>query len=202
MRTHLRPRTVFPFLVAVGVGLFLSVASHELEWSESTTLVVGIALIGVLALFGTPLMLLPFAEAESDVRSKDRTTDRQVEGRRELNWIKPRYAKGEVHEVFVTGSSRRPVSVTWREAHNQVDANLVIFKRAHPQAWSIDNLRGVIEDEDVTLGRWHDFREAQNPTLSEELDRFVVLGSMASKVFASNDPELAEHSPLARAAGE
>jgi hypothetical protein len=60
MRLHApRLRTVLAFTVAAAVGVFLSVASHELAWPESTTLVVAVAMVTTLALFGTPLILLP-----------------------------------------------------------------------------------------------------------------------------------------------
>jgi hypothetical protein len=56
-----RVLTILPFVVAVGLGLFLSVASHELGWSTATSLVVAAALLFVLGALGVPLMMLPLA---------------------------------------------------------------------------------------------------------------------------------------------
>src|SRR5438034_3925885 len=53
-----RPRMALSLAAVVAVGVFLSVASHTLDWSRTTTVVVGAALVAVLGLFGTPLILL------------------------------------------------------------------------------------------------------------------------------------------------
>jgi len=59
MRSGLAPRLVFAVAVVVMVGVFLSVASHELGWSQTTTFVVGAAMVVIVSMIGTPLMLLP-----------------------------------------------------------------------------------------------------------------------------------------------
>lgn len=51
-------RKLIPISMAVLLGVFLAVASDALNWSGTSTLVVGCALVAVLALLGTPLMLL------------------------------------------------------------------------------------------------------------------------------------------------
>jgi hypothetical protein len=53
------------------VGTFLSVASNELNWSRTTTLVVGAALVAMLSLFGTPLLLLPISRPRPVRRDVD-----------------------------------------------------------------------------------------------------------------------------------
>ena len=58
-----------PLLAAVLVGGFLAAASAILDWSPTTTLVVGIALVAMLGLFGTPLLLLDFGD-ECDGHSR------------------------------------------------------------------------------------------------------------------------------------
>lgn len=59
-----------PVGIAAVIGVFLSVASHALNWSGTTTLVVGCALVGVLALTGTPLIMLPLGLSLSEVAPK------------------------------------------------------------------------------------------------------------------------------------
>ena len=51
-------RKLAPILMAVALGAFLAIASEALSWSGTTTFVVGCALTAVLALLGTPLLLL------------------------------------------------------------------------------------------------------------------------------------------------
>src|SRR4051794_313786 len=60
-------RVVLPVGVAVAVGVFLTVASHALDWSDTTTLVVGGAMAALLGLFGVPLVLLPIASDGREV---------------------------------------------------------------------------------------------------------------------------------------
>lgn len=52
-------RVVLAYVIAIACGVFVAVASNELDWSHSTTIVVGLALAALLGLLGTPLVLLP-----------------------------------------------------------------------------------------------------------------------------------------------
>lgn len=77
MKTHSgRLLLALPFAVAVACGLFLSVASHALAWSDSSVLIVGMALAALLGLLGTPLLFLARSEwpnEETHVKSAETT---------------------------------------------------------------------------------------------------------------------------------
>jgi len=66
LRVHLR--AILALGAAISVGAFLSVASHELNWTDATTFVVGGAMMLMLAMFGVPLILLASdgVDAEDD----------------------------------------------------------------------------------------------------------------------------------------
>jgi hypothetical protein len=64
-----------PVVAAMLVGGFLAVASAVLDWSSASTLVVGVALVAMLGLFGTPLLLLDFEGLASQARSKRRLSE-------------------------------------------------------------------------------------------------------------------------------
>lgn len=74
--SNLRYIKAIPLLAAVLVGGFLTAASSILDWSSTSTLVVGIALVAMLGLFGTPLLLLDFEDLARHVKL---TSDFEVE---------------------------------------------------------------------------------------------------------------------------
>ena len=61
-------RLALPFALAISAGVFLAVAGRALSWSDTTTLVVGVALAAMLGLLGVPLALLPLASMERPER--------------------------------------------------------------------------------------------------------------------------------------
>jgi hypothetical protein len=73
VRVHLR--ALLALGAAISVGAFLSVASHELNWTDATTFVVGGAMMFMLALFGVPLILLANdgVEASAAISSTQRS---------------------------------------------------------------------------------------------------------------------------------
>jgi hypothetical protein len=64
-------RIGLPIAVAVASGIFLSIASHALNWSSASIVVVGGALAAILGLLGTPLLLLSGAPGPSGLRSDE-----------------------------------------------------------------------------------------------------------------------------------
>jgi hypothetical protein len=64
-----RVRVALPIAVAIGSGLFLSIASHSLNWSDTSVFVVGAALAALLGLLGTPLLLLSW-ESSGELEQK------------------------------------------------------------------------------------------------------------------------------------
>jgi hypothetical protein len=80
MASPLKPRVrlVLPIATAAALGVFLSVASHELDWNATTVWVVGLVLAAVVGLLGTPLLLLPTdALAEYAARKTERPQSEQ-----------------------------------------------------------------------------------------------------------------------------
>lgn len=65
---RIQAQQAIPVLMAVVLGVFLAVASQALDWSGTSTLVVGCTLVAVLALVGTPLMLLDLDRLEEAPR--------------------------------------------------------------------------------------------------------------------------------------
>lgn len=72
---NMRYVKAIPIVAAILVGGFLAVASAALDWSPASTLVVAIALVAMLGLFGTPLLLVDFDALVSQSRSQRRLSD-------------------------------------------------------------------------------------------------------------------------------
>src|SRR4051794_23265128 len=64
-------RALLALILASAVGIFVAVASHALNWSDTSTLVVGISLTAVLASLGTPLIMLPWDQLREVDLSKE-----------------------------------------------------------------------------------------------------------------------------------
>lgn len=65
MNSVLRHRKTIPIVFVGALALFISVASHELNWSTTTTTLVGGALVAVTVALGVPLALLPIGRRDS-----------------------------------------------------------------------------------------------------------------------------------------
>ena len=63
------------FSIAVGIGIFLAVASHSLDWSGTTLCVVGCALVAVGSLLGTPLFFLTSENSKRPLHPTTADTD-------------------------------------------------------------------------------------------------------------------------------
>lgn len=72
-------RSAIPLISALGIGLFLAVASHELSWSSTSTFVVAAALVAVLGFLGTPLAMLKSAPDEVDTRPTRNANDGELD---------------------------------------------------------------------------------------------------------------------------
>lgn len=155
-------RIALPFVCAVGVGVFLAVAGHELRWTGTSVVVVGAALVGVLALFGTPLVVVTDELIRDFARVDDKQAGEWLE--RHLNLIED--ALTHAVRVVPVSSDGQPCEHDY-QLHPQSDDFGLCSKCGEEKDWNVDEppARPVVEASGEREG------------LREVIDRLMDLAS-------------------------
>jgi hypothetical protein len=155
MRAYLGPRFFFGALLAIGIGIFVPVASHSLGWSHTTTLVVAGALLALIGLLGVPLIALP-----SD--SPDALLHTAAPGKTAGEWTgSPETPKDDQEGIAIQVESVR--RATTRASQRLLEATVAEYL-FHLQATAVENSH--IAARDVSA--------AQVALLSDVLPSFLV----------------------------